>query len=205
MKKILIFLLLLILGLYSGSNAHGYAYFEYYEKVGHGKLLKEYTDEDYGYHYSRIEPQFLGWRAHHVTEDLKIKYTSETLFSYYNNGLSPIQYHYKATKKTIDSYSLKVSGGIKLQTQKNNKVFGDGLSAAINIDYKQEGKYEETENFDIKVSIEPKTKLVLYMYGEGLITNGVAKNYFFWLEINQGGYEIFMVTTYYQRLEVTPI
>ena len=41
--------------------------------------------------------------------------------------------------------------------------------------------------------------------GKEKITNGVAKNYLFWIEIAKGGFEIFVVTTHYQRLEITPI
>lgn len=206
MKKILTFLLLISGLLLSTNVTYGYANFETYDKVGPGKLLKDFTDDDYHAYYKKLPGnQFLGWTTYNAHEDIKIKYISETLFSYYNNGKSSLQYNYKATKKTMSSYALKVTGGIKLQTQKNNKVFGDGLQASINVEYKYENKTEETENFDIKVAIEPQTQMVLYLYGEGLITNGVAKNYFFWFEINKGGYEIFVVTTYYQRLEITPI
>ena len=127
---------------------------------------------------------------------MKVTYTSETLFSYYNNGKSPITYNYKASK-TISSYTLKVSGGVKLQTQKDNKVFGSGLTASLNMDYVYDNKTEDVETFDIKVSIEPTTQMVLYLYGEGKITNGVAKNYLFWIEIAKGGFEIFVIPDYY--------
>lgn len=206
MKKIVLVLLFISFFILSNKVTHGYVDFETFEKVGHGKLLSELTKDDYNELYKKVSKRkFLGWTAYNAYTDIKVKYISETLFSYYNNGTSSINYTYKASKKTIDSYTLKVTGDIKLKTQKNNKVFGDGLQASIKIDYKREIKNEETENFDIKVSIDPKTQLVLYLYGEGKITTGVAKNYLFWIEINRGGYEIFIVTTHYQRLEIIPI
>ena len=44
----------------------------------------------------------------------------------------------------------------------------------------------------------------LYVYGEGLISNGVAANYLFWIRTKRGG-EIFYVTTQYYRLEKVTI
>lgn len=206
MKIKLSIILLIALVILCTKSTYGYANFEDFQKVGTDKLLSEYSDSDYEAYYNQLpKPLFIGWHSRHVTVDLKVKYISETLFSYYNNGKSAIQYNYKASKKTISSYSLKVTGGLKLQTKKDNKVFGDGLSASINMEYEYEHSVEEVETYDIKVSIEPKTQMVLYLYGEGNITNGVAKNYFFFLETQKGGYEIFVVTTHYQRLEITPI
>lgn len=206
MKTKFICLLLVVLITLSTQTSFGYADFQDFTKVGTNKLLDEFTPSDYDYAYKELgRNKFAGWKHHYVTENMKVTYTSETLFSYYNNGKSPITYNYKASKKTISSYTLKVSGGVKLQTQKDNKVFGSGLTASLNMDYVYDNKTEDVETFDIKVSIEPTTQMVLYLYGEGKITNGVAKNYLFWIEIAKGGFEIFVVTTHYQRLEITPI
>ncbi|HHX76366.1 MAG TPA: hypothetical protein GX698_03205 [Acholeplasmataceae bacterium] len=206
MKLKLIWTLLICVLIIGQQSTFAYADFQDFTKVGNGKLLDQYTKSDYDYGYRQIgSNEFLGWKYHYITKDMKVKFISETLFSYYNNGKSAINYNYKASKKTISSYKLKVSGGIKLQTQKDNKVFGNGLTATLNMDYVYDNKVEDVESFDIKVSIEPATQLVLYLYGEGKITNGVAKNYFFWIEVAKGGFEIFVVTTHYQRLEIIPI
>ena len=206
MKNLVLSILFTCLMIITTQSTFGYADFQDFSKVGKGKLLDEFNLSDYDYGYKQIKGnKFLGWKYHFITEDMKVKYISETLFSYYNNGKSSITYNYKASKKTINSYKLKVSGGVKLQTQKDNKVFGNGLTATLNMEYVYENKTEDVETFDIKVSIEPTTQLVLYLYGEGKIKNGVAKNYLFWFEISKGGFEIFVVTTHYQRLEITPI
>ncbi|WP_162146805.1 hypothetical protein [Acholeplasma granularum] len=206
MKKYLIIICLFFISILFSNTSFAYADFQDLKKVGNGKLLQEYSLGDYDFAYKKVSKnRFLGWNYYHVNEDMKVTFTSETLFSYYNNGKSPISYNYKASKKTINHYQLKVSGGVKLQTQKDNKVFGSGLTAHMNLDYLYDTKIEDIESYDIKVSIEPGTQMVLYLYGEGKITNGVAKNYLFWMEIAKGGYEIFVVTTHYQRLEITPI
>ena len=46
---------------------------------------------------------------------------------------------------------------------------------------------------------------ILYIYGEGRISNGVAAKYFFWIRRNLGGFEYFEMTTSYQRLEKVKI
>ena len=206
MKRNIMIILCICMMVISSQSVFGYADFQDFSKVGHGKVLSEFNKSDYDIAYKKLGSNaFLGWKHYYVTEDLKVKYISETLFSYYNNGKSAISYNYKASKKTISSYKLSVSGGVKLQTQKDNKIFGNGLTANLNMDYVYDNKTEDTETYDIKVSIEPTTQMVLYLYGEGKISNGVAKNYLFWIEVAKGGFEIFVVTTHYQRLEITPI
>ncbi len=174
--------------------------------VGDGKMLENFTILEYNKYYEIVgRNQFWGWHVHTVNKNMKVKYISETLFSYYNNGKSAIHYQYKTTKKIINTYDLKVTGGLKIQTDKKNKIFGDGLNASITVDSHWKSSEEVNESFDIKVDIEPKTQLTLYLYGEGKVTNGVAKNFIFWFEIARGGFEVFYVTTHYQRLEITPI
>lgn len=206
MKQNIILVLLAIWTVYLVSHTYAHENFEHITIVGQGKMLRDFSDDEYETHYDQVKGRpFYGWKVHYVNRNVKVTYTSETLFAYYNNGLSAISYQYKSVKKQIDSYSLSVSGGIKLKTNKNTKIFGEGLDASISVTSKWDSKQEETEEINIRVSIEPKTQMVLYMYGEGLITNGVAKNFIFWIEANKGGFEVFNVTTHYQRLEVIPI
>lgn len=205
-RKVLIFILCITLICMIPVKTYAYQDFQEITKVGNGKFIDEFTNDDYEAYYKNFPKyHFLGWKVYYANQNMKVKFISETLFSYYNNGKSAINYQYKSTKKVIDEYHLKATGSLKIKTMKNNKIFGDGLDAAINLEYKTEHQEEQQENYDIKVSIEPGTQLVLYMYGEGKITNGVAKRYFLFFEVDKGGFEIFIVTTHYQRLEITPI
>ncbi len=206
LKKLAIVLFLLIsVGIVS-KQTYAYTNVEDLTIVGGGKMLDDFTKLEYNLYYEIVgHHQFFGWHTYTVNKNIKVKYISETLFSYYNNGKSSINYQYKTTKKVVNNYDLKVSGGLKIKTDKKNKIFGDGLNASISVDSHWKTSEEVNESFDIKVSIEPKTQLTLYMYGEGKVTNGVAKNFVFWFETARGGFEIFYVTTHYQRLEITPI
>ena len=56
------------------------------------------------------------------------------------------------------------------------------------------------EEFEIKVYVDPMTKLVVQIQGEGKVSNGVAKYYRFYKNVKKGGWEIFVVTTEYYSL-----
>ena len=60
---------------------------------------------------------------------------------------------------------------------------------------------EHWQKYNIEFEIDPGTQVDLYVYGEGKLTNGVAANYIFWIRERRGGFEYFVVTTQYQRLE----
>ena len=56
------------------------------------------------------------------------------------------------------------------------------------------------EEFEIKVHVDPMTKLLVQVQGEGKVTSGVAKYYRFFKNVKKGGWEIFVVTTEYYYL-----
>ena len=55
------------------------------------------------------------------------------------------------------------------------------------------------------MQVDPQTMANLFVMGEGKITNGVASRYLFWLELEKGGFEVFVITTQYYRLEKVKI
>ena len=73
----------------------------------------------------------------------------------------------------------------------------------INVSKDTSETTKESENLEI--IIDPKTVANLRILGEATITNGVAAYYIFWIRIQRGGFEYFVVTTQYPRLEVLPI
>lgn len=206
MKKIVGLTLLGVLALFLQTQVYAYKHFEKIDVVGHGKLLKDFTKNDYEDYYKEVSKRrFLGWRVHIVNNEMKVKYVSETLFSYYNDGKSAIEYIYQSDKKTVIQTDLSVTGNLSIKTNKNNAVFGDGLSASIKTEAKHSVKNETVEKIDLKIKVEPGTQLNLYLYGEGIVRNGVAQKYVFWFRNIKGGFETFDVTTHYQRLEISPI
>lgn len=171
-----------------------------------GKLLKDYTDKEYKDYYKKVSKRkFYGWRTHEVHTDIKVKYKTETCFSYYNDGLTPIKYTYMMQKKQVDSMHISASGNIKVSLTGNVKKFKGGLNSELKVSGDFKSSSDVKEEFEIKMDIDPGTMANLYVYGEGLISNGVAANYLFWIRTKRGGYEIFYVTTQYYRLEKVTI
>jgi len=179
-----------------------------YESItlSEGKLLENYTDDEYKDYYKHVDARkFLGWRIYKVHSNIKVSYISETLFSYYNDGYTPIEYTYKLDRKVTSKLGLSASGTIGVDFKNNKKVFSFDLEGQLKLSAEYTVSSEDKESIEINLEVDPGTQVDLYVYGEGKITNGVAARYVFWVRTNKGGFEVFLVTTQYQRLEKVKI
>ena len=179
-----------------------------YESItlSEGKLLENYTDDEYEDYYTHVDQRkFLGWRIYKVHSNIKVSYISETLFSYYNDGYTPIEYTYKLDRKVTSKLGLSASGTIGVDFKNNKKVFSFDLEGQLKLSAEYTVSSEDKESIEINLEVDPGTQVDLYVYGEGKITNGVAARYVFWIRANKGGFEVFLVTTQYQRLEKVKI
>lgn len=208
MKKIC-FLLLLFLSLFCLTNtAHADSNYRSYEslEISSGKLLNDFTAKEYKQYYKKVDKKkFMGWRTHKVHKDIECSYVTETLFSYYNDGYSAIKYEYNLDKKTTSKLSLSASGSIGIKSTSTKPTFKNNLDGSLKLSSDYTQTEEVKESYKVNLAVDAGTQVDLYIYGEGLITNGVAARYFFWIRVNRGGYEAFVVTTQYQRLEKSRI
>jgi hypothetical protein len=204
MKKFFFLLIMLGLSLLMSINLQadtGYHSFESLE-LTQGELLENYTKEDYTSYYKEVDQRkFSGWRIHTVHKNIKVSYITETLFSYYNDGFTAIDYAFKLDRKVSTKVSLSATGSIGLKVSKDGKAFKNNLDSSLKLSAEYTQTSEDKESFEIKFKVDPGTQVDLYIYGEGKITNGVAARYLFWMRLDRGGFEIFLVTTQYQRLE----
>jgi len=178
--------------------------YQSYESItlSEGKMLENYTKDEYKDYYSHVnQRKFLGWRVYKVNSNIKLSYISETLFSYYNDGYTPIEYTYKLDRKVTSKLGLSASGTIGVDFKNDRKVFTFDLEAQLKLTAEYTVSSEDKESIEINLEVDPGTQVDLYIYGEGKITNGVAARYVFWIRANRGGFEVFIVTTQYQRLE----
>ncbi len=167
-----------------------------------GKFLKDYTKSEMKTYMKKVEKRkFWGWRVHEVYSDLPVSYKTETLFSYFNDGTTPITYDYSIKKKNSSSISLSSTGSIGLDLSGTVEKFKGGLNSSLKITETEKIDEDFTEEFKTKVIVDPGTMLNLYILGEGKISNGVACNFYFWIKSSKGGYEVFIKTTQYYRLE----
>lgn len=207
MKKILLIsiFLFLICIVKNVSAVEDYNTFQEVD-IYSGKMLDDYTTEEYNKYYKNVDKRkFWGWRTHVVNKNIKAKFISETVFSYYNNGKTPITYKYELSKSVVNKYSISASGSIKYNINGEIKKFKNNLDAEVKINVTDETVTTTKEQNDLQIIIDPFTVANLKIVGEAKITNGVAAYYVLWIRIERGGFEYFVVTTQYPRLEVLPV
>lgn len=203
MKKIVFLLLCLLCPFYltfdvQASHYHGYERIE----MSSGKLLADFTDKEYTSYYKKVKKlKFDGWRVYIVNDHVKASFISETLFSYYNDGYTPIEYVYELERKRSQKIGLSATGSIGLKSTETIPKFKNNLESALKLSSDYQLNTEEKETYYLKFLVDPGTQVDLYIYGEGKVTNGVAARYSFFIRVDKGGFEIFIVTTEYQRLE----
>ena len=207
MKKLLLISIFLFLFMVSKNVDASENYDTFQEiELSSGMLLRDYTDEDYSIHYESVDKRkFWGWNVRTVNGNVKAKFLSETVFSYYNNGNTPITYEYELSKTVVNKFSISSTGTIKYKMDGNVAKFKNNLDSEVKINVSDETVTTTKEENTLQIVIDPKTVANLKVVGEGRVTNGVAAYYVFWIRTQRGGFEYFVVTTQYPRLEVLPI
>jgi len=208
MKKLMILLLFLVMFSIKNIDVKADSDYQAFESIEiyEGKFLKDYTKSEYKSYYKKVSKRkFAGWRINVVHEDLKVVYKTETIFSYYNDGTTSIKYEYKFEGTNTSSRSITSTGEIGINVTGPIKQFKGGLDAKLKITSTYETTNKETETFKMQMEIDPQTMTNLYIHGEGLITNGVACRYFMWIPFEKGGFEVFVITTQYYRMEKVKI
>ena len=203
MKKILSLFLVLLLVLVCNKtvSASHYKNFEDLEIIN-GKLIDDYSNKELSKYYKSVDKRkFTGWSTKTINNRSKVKFISETVFSYYNDGTTPIDYNFKSEESEIMKYSFSTTGSIGLKLSKNGTGFKNGLDSSLKMTYSQDKNTTKKETYEVKLKVDPGTQVNLYYYGEGYITNVVASRYLCWVRINRGAYEVFEMSTMYYRLE----
>ncbi len=204
MKKI-VFLILVFTCLFGLTHISlGATNYQSFESITmpSGKLLADFSEEDYQTYYKSVDQRrLMGWNIYKVNSNVKVTYISETLFSYYNDGYTAIDYTYKLDRKVSSKLGLSATGTIGIKISADKKAFKNNLDSSLKLSADYTISTEDKESYEISLKVDPGTQVDLYVYGEGKITNGVASRYFFWIRADRGGYEVFVVTTQYQRLE----
>lgn len=207
MKKILIISIFLFLLVVSNKVMASEDYKTFQEiEISGGKMLADYTEKEYKKYYKSVDKRkFWGWRLNTINKNKKAKFISETVFSYYNNGNTPITYKYELSKSKVNKFSISSTGSIGYKMDGSTSKFKHNLDAEVKINVSNEVTTTTKEENNLEIIIDPKTVANLKIVGEATVTNGVAAYYVFWIRISRGGFEYFVVTTQYPRLEVLPI
>ena len=209
MKKLLIIALLVFTSVITKQTVTAGDYQTYQDvsfEFRSVKLLEDYATSDYTKYYKLLKKKrFWGWRSFIVFENEKAYFTRETLYVIENDGTTPITetFSFKSSKTTKVQYSA--SGSVSVNASGKKGGFKLGLDNQLKSTISGSSSSMLEEKVSIKVLVDPQTKLLVQIKGEGKITNGVAKYFRFYRNVKKGGFEIFVVTTEYYSLEKVKI
>jgi hypothetical protein len=164
-------------------------------------LLEDFSTSKMDKYYEKMRGfRFWGWTTYVAYENESVVFLKETLFVIVNEGDTAI----------VQSMSFKSDEDIKKQysVTGNLGLNGSGTKAGFKLGLEQQIKYAITatstssleKDFEIKVNVDPYTKLIVEIRGEGKVTNGVAKYYRLYKCVRKGGWEVFVVTTEYYNI-----
>ena len=204
MRKLLILTIFLFLTTFSvqSINANEYSNFQDYEFEHSGMyFLSSYTDDMYEEYYEMIpKRKFWGWSILTAYETEKIYYTKETLWVIHNEGFTPVIQNFSFTSEDSVKKQYNVSGDLGLEGSGSAMGIKLGLDEKLSYSITATTNSKIEEEFDMKIQVDPNTKLFIEIKGEGKVSNGVAKYYRFWRNVKKGGWEVFLVTTEYYSI-----
>jgi len=165
-------------------------------------LISEFAGSDWEKYYPKVtKKRFWGWRTYMVYEDEEVSFIRETLYMIVNEGDTAIEDTIKLHSEATVKRHYSVTGNLELSGGGTIEGFKLGLEQQLGTEVTKTITTNLEETYQIKVFVDPYTKLSIQIKGEGYVTNGVGKYYRFWREVRKGGWEIFTVTTEYYSLE----
>lgn len=202
MKKIMIaasLSMLIILGLVHPVEADEYQNYQEIVFVEESqKMLQDFTKKDYADYYSNyVKKYFMGWKILTVTKNESVDFVSETKLKVYNNGYSTIKHDISLSTKEETKFQVSASGEIDVKLTGDVKKFKGGLDAGIKTSIQYSKTTNTVETYDFMIIVDPGTYVTIVTKGQGVVSNGVAKHYLFWIMTKKGGWETFTVTTEY--------
>ncbi|MFH0993515.1 MAG: hypothetical protein V1761_04100 [bacterium] len=204
MKKGLLATIVMLMFLLSIPTVKADDYQSYQEIVfigDGGFLLQDYTETDYSTYLATIAgKRFIGWKVAVVTKLADVDFVSETKLKVYNNGYSTIKHDITLNTKIETKYQISASGSIGIKVKGSVKKFDGTLDADIKAEVSYSQTTTDTETYEFNIIVDPGTYVTIVMKGTGVVSNGVARHYFFWIKTKEGGWETFTVTTEYYEI-----
>ncbi len=204
MKKIMICVILMIFWVSSSNTISAGEYLTYediaFEKRN-AKLLRDFSTYDYNRLYSQLSGRrFFGWRTVENLSNEPVSFKKETLYVIVNEGQTPIRQNFTFKQSQQTTRQVSASGSIGLDLSGEIRGFNAGLDSQLNTSITSERSTMIEENVDIHIQVDPMTELRVEIYGEGLISNGVGKQYRFFRNTRSGGWEVFLLQTEYYSI-----
>ncbi len=137
-----------------------------------GQLLQDYSQEELDNACDEINArQFYGWETKEFANGAKAYFTSHTVFSYYNAGTTAIEYKYTSTVTTTSKISFDATGSVGYDLSGTVKGFKHGLKTSLKMDFSYDDTVVDKEYIEIDFKCDPKTRVIMYVVGEGALYN----------------------------------
>ena len=170
-----------------------------------GKLIKDYTNEELVEKYKTLKNKFRTWSVAILNENIQVDFISEVLYSFYNEGTTPIQYSVDLSEQHTKKTQFSLSGSLKAEISGDIKKIKGGITSKLESSYDFEHTIVTKRQESIKIDVDPQTVCVIYYQGSALVTNGLAK-YFGVFKVKEvGTFEIFTITNLNLRIEKVKI
>lgn len=206
-KLLLIFGILLYIGFpLAFLTVHGEEssdYLSYSEiMLSSGKLIRYYTD----YEYAKLIEKTDGVYFMDVVVVIDNKavdgsYISNTLYSVENTSKTAIEYNLEYSIETNNKVSFQTSESISASGSGTIKKVKAECAAKASVDYSSTTSTSVKEKRTMKLTIEPDSRLIVYLTGEVTITNGVVAVYYWWIRSYTGAFEFVTLKSQFSKME----
>ncbi len=168
----------------------------------HGKLLSNFTNEEYQEYYSKVKKRiFWGINVYVVNQNVETTYISSTLYSVDNRGETDITYELDVVVETAQKTTWNLSGEVSGSAKGTISSFKSDLAAKAGVDYNSTKTESRKETQKMKLIVEKNSRAIVYLMGNAKVTNGVCACYIFWINVASCGFEYFTIVNQYPRLE----
>ena len=204
-KKIYLFLFIILLTfsyLKYDAKADQSDYRTFSEIImANGKLLANFTDDEFQKYYENLNPQFLGISIYVENDNVDASYISNTLWSVTNTSNTDVTYNVKIETETTNKTTFSSNSSISAGASGNiNGIKGD-ISSKCGIDYSKTTTESKKQTETMNLVVEAGSSAIVYLTGNLSITNGVASSYIFFVEVAKGGFEFSILKNQYARVE----
>ena len=222
MKKILIttfFVIALTISsfiLSKKTNAENYTTFENIKFENDVALLDSWSYERKNAYYNVLNKQkrkMFGWNKVYAYEKEPFDYVAETLYHVKNLGTEEITHTFMYSETYEETIQRNVTGSLEVDVENtseeksktNPSKIKFGLESELKFEYKQTNKTKTTQSDNVKIVIAPESELFIKVIGKGFLYSGLARKYFFWIVVKDGGFEYVIITTEYYSIDIEPI
>lgn len=204
MKKawIIVFSAVLILPFWPVASADEYQTYQEIVFVEDGHcLLQDIPAADYEAALSGLGGgKMFGWKLSVLTKKQEVEFLSETKLKIFNNGYSTIKHDITLSNKVETKFQISSTGTLGTTISGEIKKFKGSIDGTIKTEIGYTRTATASELYEFKIIVDPGTYVTIVMKGKGVVSNGVARNYFCWIKVVEGGWETFTVTTEYYEI-----